>query len=233
MRSFFTFLFFVLLSSLCAQQRGLNNVLKMEHHLRGDQKLHTVLVRGDIPLLLQNPSRLSYTCNYSAGDIASLTCNLQQLSELLDKKIIRYAEMSTANNKPMNDTMLYRNRIISVKNGQSPLAQAYNGTGIIIGIIDTGVDFKHPDLKDSLGKTRIKFLWDQVPVSGSSVPQPFNYGIEWTDAQIDANQCTHDDAPNFGHGTLVTGIAAGNGLGNGKFEGVASESGYYCCSSEF
>jgi len=103
----------------------------------------------------------------------------------------------------------------------APLTQAYDGTGIIMGIIDTGIDFNHPDFKDASGNTRIQFIWDQNQISGSTIPMPYNYGIEWTAAQINASVCTHDDNANFGHGTHVSGTAAGNGSATGHFEGGA------------
>jgi subtilisin family serine protease len=105
----------------------------------------------------------------------------------------------------------------------APLTQAYDGTGIIMGIMDSGIDFNHGDFKDASGNTRIKFIWDQNQSTGSTIPQPFNYGIEWTAAQINASVCTHNDLANYGHGTHVTGTAAGNGLANGKHEGIASK----------
>src|SRR5690606_926764 len=101
---------------------------------------------------------------------------------------------------------------------------AYNGEGILMGIIDTGVDFNHADFKDSLGNTRIKYLWDQKPTSGSTVPSPFGYGIEWTETQINMAQCTQSDMAYYGHGTGVAGIAAGNGLASGHHQGPASKS---------
>lgn len=93
-----------------------------------------------------------------------------------------------------------------------------------MGIINSGTDFSHPDLQDSSGKTRIKSMWDQRYNSGSTVPSPFNYGIEWSESQINNNQCTHTDFQYYGHGTHVTGIAAGNGLANGTHQGIASKS---------
>lgn len=184
----------------------------------------TLLVQGTIPSLREAETRFHFRFNYSVGDIASITCNTQVLAQLIEYKLITRAELIEARKQNLCDTMVKRSRILGVRNGETPLAKAYDGTGVLLGIIDTGVDFKHPDLQDSLGKTRIKFLWDQVPVSGSAVPAPFNYGIEWTAAQIDANQCTHSDVPYYGHGTHVTGIAAGNGRANGKNRGIASKS---------
>lgn len=53
---------------------------------------------------------------------------------------------------------------------------------------------------------------------------PFGYGQEWTAAQINASVCTHNDLPNWGHGTHVSGIAAGNAKANGKHKGMAPNS---------
>lgn len=93
------------------------------------------------------------------------------------------------------------------------------GAGVVVGVVDSGIDFDHPNFQDAQGNTRIAFLLDQ------------NTGLECTAATIDAGQCTEqDEAEAFGHGTHVTGTAAGNGAApdeNGLSQshvGVAPES---------
>jgi subtilisin family serine protease len=224
MRLFLIILACAISSGCLFSQSRFNNALKVKLAQKnaGDE-VHTVLVKGNIALLRSSQQQLNYKFNYSARDIASITCKIKDLALLLDQKIISYAEFISSHIRPMNDTMLVRNRIKSVKLGASPLPQAYNGDGIVMGIIDSGIDFSHPDFKDSLGNSRILFLWDQNPLSGSTVPSPFNYGIEWTNTQIDAGQCTHSDLAHYGHGTHVSGIAAGNGLANNSHYGCASK----------
>ncbi|MEO6303055.1 MAG: S8 family peptidase [Bacteroidia bacterium] len=219
----FLLILFFASSFLISQNAGLNNALKFRLISENNFIQHTILVEGNIPKLVSSRGGYNYTFNYSAGNIASISCNLTILSKLIENKIISYAEFIEPGKKTMNDTMVIKNKIKPVKLGTLPLTMPYDGTGIVVGIIDSGTDFSHPDFKDALGNSRIKFLWDQVPVSGSNIPQPYNYGIEWTDAQINANQCTHNDLPHFGHGTHVCGIATGNGLANGTHEGVASK----------
>lgn len=214
--------FFLSSLFLFSQNKSLNNALKNRLDA-GDNSIHSVLVKGAISKLLSSQKEYNYKFNYASGDIASINTNLISLSKLIENKIITHAEFIEPRKTTMNDTMIIRNKIKPVKLGAAPLPMPYNGNGIVVGIIDSGTDFTHPDFKDAFGNTRIKFLWDQVPVAGSTVPQPYNYGIEWTDTQINANQCTHNDLPHFGHGTHVCGIATGNGLANGTHEGIASK----------
>ncbi len=214
--------FFLILSNIKFNaQSNLNNALKHRIKDKNLASQFTILVQGKVSQLKSNVSNLNYTVNYSSGDVASITTDFFSLGKLIENKIIVYAEFIEANKRVMNDTMIIKNRIKGVKIGEAPLAQAYNGTGVVVGIIDTGTDWRHADFKDALGNTRIKFLWDQNPPNGPTMPAPFNYGNECTAAQINASLCPHNDVAGSGHGTHVSGVAAGNGLQTGKFEGVA------------
>ncbi|MEO8751721.1 MAG: S8 family serine peptidase [Casimicrobiaceae bacterium] len=97
------------------------------------------------------------------------------------------------------------------------------GKGVIVGIVDDGVDFRHPDFRHADGTTRILGLWDQRTTGAAgSPPAGFSYGGECTTAMInaaiggDAAACTQPSSG--GHGTHVAGIAAGTGqaTGNGQ-----------------
>lgn len=214
-------LFIILLQFTTFSQKNCNAFLKA---CLADKELPaklSVLVKGNIQKLKEEADILGITVKYSAGDIASINTSATGISQLLNSKHVQFVEYIPSKLKVLNDTMVVRNRIKPVKQGMAPLTQSYDGTGVIVGIIDSGVDFTHPDLKDASGNTRINFIWDQNIATNSTTPQPYNYGIEWTAAQINASLCTHSDMAYFGHGTHVTGTAAGNGLANGKNEGVA------------
>lgn len=91
------------------------------------------------------------------------------------------------------------------------LSQSYTGTGVIIGIIDIGLDYTHPNFKDSNGNLRIKKVWEQNNTTGNS-PTTFNYGSEYVSSTAILNKMR--DMTNESHGSHVTGIAAGSGNGN-------------------
>ncbi len=82
------------------------------------------------------------------------------------------------------------------------------GRGVLIGIIDTGVDLAHEDFLKPDGTTRLVAVWDQSSAVGRS-PRGFSYGAECTASQINARDCPQVDR--HGHGTHVAGIAAGDG----------------------
>lgn len=97
------------------------------------------------------------------------------------------------------------------------------GKGVIVGIVDDGVDFRHQDFRNTDGSTRILQLWDmRKRGAAGSPPSGFSYGGVCTAAMINSaingNSSACSEASNGGHGTHVAGIAAGNGqaTGNGQ-----------------
>ena len=66
--------------------------------------------------------------------------------------------------------------------------QSYRGTGVIVGIIDSGIDYTHAAFRKADGTSRILFIWDQglTPQGTEASPAPFGYGVHYTKANIDA-----------------------------------------------
>jgi subtilisin family serine protease len=103
------------------------------------------------------------------------------------------------------------------------------GTGIVIGIVDSGFDFYHPDFRDPVtDKTRIQWLWDQSVTAGGSAPVEYGYGAEYTRQQIDLDlnpgppySVVPHQAEVDAHGTLVAGVAAGNARADARYRGIA------------
>ncbi|HEY0029629.1 MAG TPA: S8 family serine peptidase [Bacteroidia bacterium] len=201
----------------------------MNFSLAVKNNLHTselidVFIKGDIPTIEQLTSSVNGKMKYFAGDIAAVKIPVSALSVFAGNTNIKRIEAYPPHFKPMNDTMLLNNNVIPVHAGQAPLTQGYNGSGIVMGIIDTGIDFNHPDFRDSLGNTRVKFLWDQTQAIAANTPS-YGYGQEWNNTEIDGGLASaHNDIAWNGHGTHVSGIAAGNGLASGTYKGVAPKS---------
>ena len=108
------------------------------------------------------------------------------------------------------------------------------GTGVLVAIIDSGIDYANLDFRNADGTTRIYALWDQT-IPGNP-PEGYVQGTENTQEKINEalQQETRPERMKMvpseeqsGHGTGVAGIAAGNGRGSkgARYQGVASESG--------
>lgn len=114
---------------------------------------------------------------------------------------------------------------------QSP-PYGLSGRGVLVGVVDSGVDYRHPDFCNEDGTTRILKIWDQTQTGGTP-PEGYTVGAEYTSEQInEALRLTPEEGRlvvpvrDFsGHGTQVLGVAAGNGrVSGGVQRGVAYES---------
>ncbi len=111
------------------------------------------------------------------------------------------------------------------------------GKGVLVGIVDSGIDYTSPAFRNEDGTTRILGIWDQtlpedtsVPTSGVPDYYPMggaSYGTEFTREDINSALASDDpfslvpskDAN--GHGTYLAGLAAGEIISPAKF--------YRCC----
>ena len=105
------------------------------------------------------------------------------------------------------------------------------GRGVLIGIVDSGVDYRHPAFLTADGKSRILRLWDQsIP---GNPPEGYTTGTEYTNEEINEalslpvqeGRRLVPSEDGSGHGTAVLGVAAGSDFSRGAVNrGVAYES---------
>lgn len=103
------------------------------------------------------------------------------------------------------------------------------GTGILVGFLDSGIDYRHAAFRKADGTTRIAALWDQSDPTGTA-PEGLSYGSEYTADHI--NQALFSEDPYTivpsrdlnGHGTAVAGIACGSADPEADFTGAAPDS---------
>ncbi|MBQ6843666.1 MAG: S8 family peptidase [Agathobacter sp.] len=142
----------------------------------------------------------------------------------------------------MDSTSLDVSGILAIQNQPN---LALKGQGVLVGIVDTGIDYRNALFQDNAGNTRIYAIWDQTVVvdeenpdgenlnEGNAAigrtPEGFLYGAEYTKREI--NQALQSDNPESivpqrddnGHGTFLASLAAGSEDEENDFVGAAPE----------
>ena len=102
------------------------------------------------------------------------------------------------------------------------------GQDVLIGFIDTGIDYTHPAFRRPDGLSRIVGIWDQTLQTGQP-PFDLSYGTAYSQEEL--NQALGMEDPfslvpsrdENGHGTFLAGVAAGSALPQQSFSGAAPE----------
>lgn len=126
----------------------------------------------------------------------------------------------------MDQSSLQESGIIRV---QELEALDLRGRGVLVGFIDTGIDYTNPIFQNADGSSRIVSIWDQTIKDGTP-PEDFYYGAEYTREMLNQalqSENPRDVVPSFdenGHGTFLAGIATGKRDEEADFIGAAPDS---------
>ncbi|MDL2258829.1 S8 family serine peptidase [Eubacteriales bacterium OttesenSCG-928-K08] len=169
-------------------------------------------------------NELNAKAEFLSSHYAIVTLGWQDVPKILSYPQIEYAELpKSLSYMEYGVSEDYRGYVGATQNSG---AGEFNGEGVLIAIIDSGVDYRHPDFCNEDGTTRIVSLWDQ---SASGTPPPgFIEGAQYSADEINAALKSADPllllplTDKLGHGTAVAGVAAGNGRAGGQ-SGVAPE----------
>lgn len=155
------------------------------------------------------------------------------IPEHLIDRLAQYDEIIYIEKPRELEFNIYNSRLVSCINSIQIDNNGLFGEGVIVGIIDSGIDYSHLDFQNEDGTTRILSIWDQTVDSGNP-PEGFILGTEYSRTLINealkiANKEERlkvvKSVDITGHGTHVAGIACGNGReSNGLYRGVAPKS---------
>lgn len=186
------------------------------------------VVQGKVPATIelaagQTPQDLAaygVSVGSVSGTIVTAMIPVGRFVELAESGICRTLDMGKRQHLMMDHAR--ENLGIDLIHAGTNLPQGYDGSGVVVGVIDIGFEYCHPAFYDVTGAIlRVKKVWNQKDSTGTA-PSGFSYGSEYTtEAQMMAART--DDTMQT-HGTHVTSIAAGCGApsGNGTtYKGIA------------
>jgi subtilisin family serine protease len=115
-----------------------------------------------------------------------------------------------------NDSARIASKVDILHSGGGALGQQYKGKGVIVGVIDLGIEYNHINFKNANGKSRVKMVYDAANDKTYLDPD-------------DIAALTTDDSTQT-HGTHTTGTAAGSYTKNG-YQGMAPEADLVLCGA--
>jgi len=121
---------------------------------------------------------------------------------------------------------------MGVKRIQSTPALALRGQGVLLGFIDTGIDYTDSVFLNADNTTRIVAIWDQSIENLQATEETFNYGTQYFAEQINLALQSPDplsvvpSTDDIGHGTTLAGLTGGSAVENVDFVGVVPEAEY-------
>ncbi len=193
---------------LSAEHQGLLKATESGHYLRA-----ILTIRGEILNLIDAGVKVCWR----RGELVIADIPMERIETISALPEVVYIEAD-------NYAKLHND--IGVKEiGGLQARQSFNltGRGVLIGIIDSGIDFTHHDFRKADGSTRI------IAILDLNTPGNYYGGKVYEQDEINATLTgnpivTEQDIR--GHGTHVAGIAAGDGSSNseyGPYAGVAPE----------
>ncbi len=163
--------------------------------------------------------RLGCEVNLRSGRLLTARIPVGALADVASLPDVAYVQTATPV-APMMDVARPAGRVDLVQQGEG-LAAPFTGNGVVVGIIDSGFDYTHPNFYNGdRTELRIRRVWEQGTATGTP-PEGFSYGSEFdTEEEILA---AAGDVSTNSHGTHVAGIAAGADRSLGDYHGVAPD----------
>ena len=174
-------------------------------------------------------------CISHKGNIHIVRMPLSKIAELsTDSRVIRI-ESEPGNTSLTNDSACSVTNTNMVHYGEGELSQAYDGTGVLVGVQDMSFDYNNPTfLSKKDNRLRIQRVWDMLDGIESQTLNPdsnFPIGTLLKPEEIVAKDHSVDSYLHF-HGTHTAGTAAGSGYDT-PYGGMAPEADIYMVNRIF
>src|SRR5574344_450215 len=199
---------------------------KLLHELQSAEKSSKILGTGgkikammkfDPEFDFDAAKKLGATFPTKAGNISTTNIPLTELAKFAELPGIIYLETGNPVAAKRDNTRVLTHAA-NVNAGDGSLA--LNGSGLVVGIIDSGFDYTHPAFRNADGALRVKRVWEQF--REGNPPEGYELGNELdTPEEILANS---HDLEDMSHGAHVAGIVAGSEVaGAEQYRGLAAE----------
>jgi subtilisin family serine protease len=239
------FLFILVPSEVVAQDYSkMSRTLRKKVHQMETENRSRGAVRGSstaekekeiFALIKTDGDLVENYCVSHQRNIHIVRIPLSKIAELsTDSRVIRI-ESEPNNASLTNDSVRFVTKTNMIHNGEGGLSQAYDGTDILVGVVDISFDYNHPTfLSKKDNRLRIQRVWDMLDGIESQTYKhgsAFPIGTLLKPEEIITKDHSFDSNLQF-HGTHTAGTAVGSGY-DSPYSGMAPEADIYMVNSIF
>ncbi|GHT16150.1 hypothetical protein AGMMS4956_17820 [Bacteroidia bacterium] len=180
----------------------------------------TVFVTIDSTFDPQSLQALDATIGIQTPTLLTVTLPIKNIEALTELQGVLFVNIGSKA-RPLLDKAIPDMGVDSVWNTSSTHPDTfYTGKGVVVGVIDYGLDITHPAFYKDDSTLKIKRVWVQ-DATGGTRPAGFTYGREY--ATTEDLLALQKSSVFESHGTHVSSIAVGTGGKLGKYRGVAPD----------
>lgn len=199
------------LSAIDKHQAALSTLRASSISTESQEMQAFIILNDGEELPIDKLNKIGVTINSEAGNIFTASIPYDALEKVAEIDAVKTIDAARTVH-PLNNLSRAASNVDAIHSGLE-LANAYKGSGVVVGIVDVGIDFNHINFKDSNGNSRVKIaaLYNSTSKAVHTYDTPLNISSLTTDYSASS------------HGTHVSGIAAGSYSDN-NFYGMAPES---------
>ena len=149
---------------------------QLQHDIPENEVFH-VYLKGAEDALKNISDEHGWIYKRYTGQYAAVSIPKPELIELEEIDEVKAVHFQLGQGRTLLNESRVHTRLDRVHAGLAGLPSELKGEGVIIGIIDAGLDLNHPDFLDENGDTRVLNLWDQtLPTNEISRIPVYGYG---------------------------------------------------------
>lgn len=153
----------------------------------GNRQMLNLMLSGEIEKIKVLVRKAGGIVNYVFRDMLTAQIPIDEIGEIAKFPSVHRLELG-CEFELHNDTAITLVRADMVHQGYLPLDRKYTGKGVIVGIIDTGIDIFHQEFRgpDDSIISRIAYLWSQL-ANNEKNPNGYEYGTELNKSDIESD----------------------------------------------
>ena len=204
-------------------RRGSNRQRQLTPHMvNGESRGATfVTIDNENARALLEAQDFDITASY--GNVLTVDAPLTRLAQIAE--IEGVTRVSVARNMRLKSDLQRSTANVDQVHAGTGLAMPYTGTGVVVGIIDVGIDYNHMAFKDANGKSRVVRVFKPSAYGTINIGGQTIQGVEYSTPEAIAKLST--DYNSESHGTHTSAIAAGTKVGN--YGGMAPNADIVLC----